>query len=82
MDSVEGIVEWWIPRHHIRTSVDRVARALAALESQGLIERTGDSERPLFRLRAQTETPAAGTPAGSTGRTYDLDPEGDACQEP
>jgi hypothetical protein len=55
MDTLEGIAAWWLPRHEARVGVEHVARALARLETEGIIERTGDPERPLFRLR---RTPA------------------------
>jgi hypothetical protein len=51
MDTLEGIAAWWLPRHEARVGVEHVARALARLEAEGVIERTGDPERPLFRLR-------------------------------
>ena len=53
MDSLTGIAEWWLPRHRVRVSVERVAQALETLEAQGVIERVGGAERPLFRLRPQ-----------------------------
>ena len=51
MDTLEGIATWWLPRHEVRIGVELVARALATLEDDGLLERVGDTERPLFRLR-------------------------------
>jgi Fe2+ or Zn2+ uptake regulation protein len=51
MDSLEGIATWWLPRHEVRVGVELVARALEQLEDEGLLERVGDAERPLFRLR-------------------------------
>ena len=51
MDSIEGIAAWWLPRHEVRVGVELVARALERLEMDGLIERTGDPDRPLYRLR-------------------------------
>jgi hypothetical protein len=51
MDSLEGIATWWLPRHEVRIGVELVARALETLEEEGLLERIGDAERPLFRLR-------------------------------
>lgn len=51
MDTLEGIVTWWLPRHEARTGVDRVVRAIEGLEAKGIVERAGDPDRPLFRLR-------------------------------
>jgi hypothetical protein len=38
MDTLDGIAEWWVLRQQIDIEVRRVARALAALVSDGLIE--------------------------------------------
>jgi hypothetical protein len=51
MDTLTGIVAWWLPRHRVRLLTERVAEALATLEGRGLIERVGTESRPLFRLR-------------------------------
>jgi hypothetical protein len=55
MDTLDGIAAWWLPRHEARVGVEFVARALARLEAEGVIERTGDPGRPMFHLR---RTPA------------------------
>jgi Fe2+ or Zn2+ uptake regulation protein len=52
MDNLEGIATWWLPRHEVRVGVEQVARALESLETDGFVERIGDAERPLFRLRS------------------------------
>ena len=59
MDTLEGIAAWWLPRHEVRVGVEVVARALHRLEYDGVIERTGDPERPLFRLRVLPEPPGS-----------------------
>jgi hypothetical protein len=51
MDSLEGVVEWWLPRQQVRNAVERVARALEVLTREGLIEQVSDGERVLYRLR-------------------------------
>jgi Fe2+ or Zn2+ uptake regulation protein len=51
MDSLEGVVDWWLPRHAIRISVERVARTLEALAREGLLERIQDGKRVRYRLR-------------------------------
>ena len=38
MDTLDGIAEWWVLRQQIDIEVRRVARALDALVSEGLIE--------------------------------------------
>jgi hypothetical protein len=38
MDTLDGIAEWWVLRQQIDIEVRRVARALAALVSDGLVE--------------------------------------------
>ena len=53
MDSLEGVVEWWLPRHTIRITVERVARALEALTRDGHIEKVSDGEHVWYRLRAR-----------------------------
>jgi hypothetical protein len=50
MDSLEGIAEWWLPRHRIRIGVERVSRALEALAERGILERVVDGDRLLYRL--------------------------------
>lgn len=57
MDTLEGIVTWWLPRHEVRVGAERVAQALERLEAKGLVERAGDRDRPLFRLRATPALP-------------------------
>lgn len=39
-DTVEGIVEWWLPRQRYEEAVDRVQQALDELVAQGLVEKT------------------------------------------
>lgn len=51
MDTLTGIVDWWLPRHRVHMLTERVAEALETLEARGQIERVGNESRPLFRLR-------------------------------
>ena len=67
MDTLEGIAAWWLPRHEVRVGVELVARALERLESEGVIERAGGPDRPLFRLRILPEPPGASGPAALGG---------------
>jgi hypothetical protein len=60
MDTLEGIVTWWLPRHEARVGMDPVARALERLEASGVVERAGDRDRPLYRLRATPTLPHGG----------------------
>jgi hypothetical protein len=52
MDTLTGIAEWWLPRHRLRVDVERLAQALRTLEQRELVERVGDDEHALFRLRS------------------------------
>lgn len=56
MDTLKGIVDWWLPRHEVRVGAEHVARALRTLEERGLIERVGQGDQPLFRLRRHGAT--------------------------
>lgn len=38
-DTVDGIVEWWLPRQRRDEAVDQVQRALDALVGRGLVEK-------------------------------------------
>jgi hypothetical protein len=60
MDTLEGIVTWWLPRHEARVGTEPVARALERLEADGVVERAGDRDRPLYRLRATAALPHGG----------------------
>jgi hypothetical protein len=51
MDSLEGIAEWWLPRHQIRVGVERIARALETLTRRGMLQEVEDGDRLLYRLR-------------------------------
>lgn len=37
-DTVDGIVEWWLPRHHHAETVERVQEALDILVVRGWVE--------------------------------------------
>ena len=39
-DTVDGIVEWWLPRQRHDEAVDRVQNALDELVARGLMEKT------------------------------------------
>ena len=62
MDTLEGIAAWWLPRHEVRVGLKQVARALEHLEADGVIERAGDPERPMFRLRVPPHRPGTKEP--------------------
>ena len=57
MDTLEGIAEWWLSRHRIRTAVERVGRALDILEERDLVERVAKGGRVMYRLRAPGDVP-------------------------
>ena len=50
-DTLDGIAEWWLMRHHIRVSVTTLVKVLHELTEGGVLEeiRAGDSRR--YRLR-------------------------------
>jgi hypothetical protein len=49
-DTLEGIVEWWIPEQSIRRAVSEVKRALATLEAEKLITSEIRQGRVVYRL--------------------------------
>jgi hypothetical protein len=51
METVEGIAEWWIPRHRVRVELESLGRALQRLESLGLIERMYLGGDWLYRMK-------------------------------
>jgi Fe2+ or Zn2+ uptake regulation protein len=59
MDSLEGIAEWWLPRHQIRIGVERVSRAMERLAEQGIVERLTHGDRVWYRLRRPVPPPGS-----------------------
>jgi Fe2+ or Zn2+ uptake regulation protein len=58
-DTLEGILEWWLPRIRLEESIDTVQQALDLLERQGLVERVHiGAERVLYR---RLDTPPGGS---------------------
>jgi hypothetical protein len=51
MDTLQGIAEWWIPRQQVRVDIQRLARTLQDLTSQGVLEQIGAEDNALYRLR-------------------------------
>jgi hypothetical protein len=57
-DTLEGIVEWWLPRQRYATARERIARVLADLVGAGLLRRDplpGGGE--LYALNDRGRTP-------------------------
>ena len=52
METMEGIAEWWIPRHQVRVELASLGRALRRLERLGLIEELRVGEGLLYRLKS------------------------------
>ena len=52
MDTLEGIVAWWLPRQQIRFDVERVSRALELLMAHGVVEEFGVGTARWYRLKA------------------------------
>jgi hypothetical protein len=71
MDSLKGIAEWWLPRHHIRTGVERIAHALETLARSGVLERVPEGDRLLYRLRPDGGENAAGASRAALPRRTD-----------
>ena len=38
-DSLEGIVQWWLPRQRYQTALDRIGASLEQMVASGLLER-------------------------------------------
>jgi hypothetical protein len=62
MDTLEGIVNWWLPRQQIRFDVRRVSRALETLRARGIVEVLGAGSTQWYRLKASPEGQAVATP--------------------
>jgi hypothetical protein len=72
MDSLAGIAEWWLPRHHIRIGVERVSRALESLAERDLLERVADGDQLMYRLPVRSaRNDRDGAPDGDRGRVAD-----------
>lgn len=51
MDTVEGIVAWWIPGIAERVDLDVMQRVLDSLVATGVLEKIGAGNRAHYRLR-------------------------------
>jgi hypothetical protein len=51
MDTPEGIAEWWLMRHQVRTGVSVIVRALRRLTDSGVLEELGGGDVRRYRLR-------------------------------
>jgi hypothetical protein len=52
-DTLEGIVEWWLLEHRIRTRAALVRQALEELMAKGLMDQTVSSDRTMYRINSQ-----------------------------
>lgn len=52
-DTLEGIAEWWIMRHHVRVEVNTLKRILSHLTKSGLLEKIGEGDKARYHLKAQ-----------------------------
>jgi DNA-binding MarR family transcriptional regulator len=50
MDSAQGIAEWWVMREQLQVDVQALVRVLQRLVDEGLIEKVGSPNGPLYRL--------------------------------
>jgi len=55
-DTLDGIVQWWLPIQRYQTAKDIIQKALDDLVQQGLVDyvETGDGRR-IFRLKEFTD---------------------------
>ena len=60
-DTVVGIADWWLTRHHVGVVVEALQRVLNRLTESGVLETEGEGERRYYRLRKLTRT-AGGEP--------------------
>ena len=50
MDTLKGIMEWWVIRRKIRADVEDLTRVLGQLMDQGVLEQIGTGEGAHYRL--------------------------------
>jgi hypothetical protein len=51
MDTVEGIAVWWIPLYGRHVGLNGVARVIADLTGNGVLEQIGSGDSARYRLR-------------------------------
>jgi hypothetical protein len=55
-DTLEGIVDFWMSRHHVRVSAQAVSQALNRLVARNQVVVGGSLDRPLYWLnRSQSK---------------------------
>ncbi len=52
-DTMEGIVQWWLPRIRLEEATETVERELQLLESRSLVERVSISPRHVLYRRVR-----------------------------
>ena len=57
-DTVDGICEWWLPRHW-RVDIERVEAALVRMQAQGLVCRRENADRHVVYLRTDKHSRSA-----------------------
>ena len=60
-DTVDGICEWWLPRHW-RVDSERVEAALVRMLAQGLVCRRENADHHVVYLRAVRDSSSAPSP--------------------
>lgn len=61
-DTFEGIAEWWLLEHDIRTATEKVRRAVGRLVSEGLLrESYGSDGRAHYELPAESKSDSEGS---------------------
>lgn len=60
-DTLDGILQWWLPRIRLEEATETVERALVLLERRHLVDRISLAAGPVMYRRC--ESTAAGPPA-------------------
>ena len=53
MDTLEGIAEWWLPRHQVKFDLNAVEQAVRRLTEQGVLEEIADGHQPRYHLKGR-----------------------------
>jgi len=53
-DTLEGIAEWWIMRQQIKVEINKLKKVLQRLTERGLLEKIGEDDKALYRLKDRT----------------------------
>jgi len=65
-DTMDGIVQWWLPRIRLEEAAETVQHALELLERRGLVERVPMSPQLTLYRRVRTTRTSAAARASAT----------------